>query len=343
MKVVIRSAVDGGPEDIFKVTTYESESTDPYKFVGLGHVDGGEATVMHNGASGNCRFIGDKHHPVFLDGILSGAFKSALDGVREAKNIKAVAKASKTQIAATLIKEVESGTLAVESSTPVKQGAISADEATTFLNGRAACKEFITSSSNRFSILRVLRFAGRLTVPLFVFYLLVNTLSSAGPHNQGTGSGRLGLSALLLEFGDVIQAFFDEISYSWSSLIDSYNPFPLLAYAVMGWLTARFFGPVLFPIAFQKFNKDDGRVQVLAPFGMLLASVLMALYPNVTYVFSFSDLLSVWSQGFISDSFGFTITLIPQIFLLSLLVALVRYKTAGAHWATRMHRKLQPS
>ena len=341
---VIRSVVkSGGPDEIFRVTTYESEATDPYKFVGLGHVDAGEATVRHNGATGNCQFIGDKHHTVFLDGILSGAFKSALDGIGEAKNIKAVAKASQTQIAATLIKEVEFGTSTAKSSSPVKQGIISVDQAITFLNGRAACKEFITSSSNRFSIPRVLRFAGKLSMHLFVFYLLLNILFSAQPGQAGTGTGRLGLSAIFREFGAVIQGFLHELSYSWSWLIHNYNPFPLLAYAVLGWMTARFFGPVLCPLAWQKFNKEDGRIIVLAPFGMLLASVLMALYPTVSYAFRFSDLLDVWSDGHIKEAFGFTITLIPQIFLLSLSVALVRYKTAGVHWATRMFSKLQPS
>lgn len=344
MRDVIKNSVNNGPEDIFKVTKYDSEATaDPYKFVGLGHVEGGDSTVRHNGASGNCRFIGDKHHTVFLDGILSGAFKSALDGIGEAKNIKAVAKASQTQIAATLIKEVESGTSTAKSSSPVKQGIISVDQATTFLNGRAACKEFIASSSNRFSIPRVLRYTGKVFMHLFVFYLLLNILFTVQPGHAGTGTGRLGLSAIFREFGAVIQGFFHELSYSWSSLIHNYNPFPLLAYAVLGWMTARFFGPVLCPLAWQKFNKEDGRIIVLAPFGMLLASVLMALYPTVSYAFKFSDLLDVWSDGHIKEAFGFTMTLIPQIFLLSLFVALVRYKTAGVHWATRMFSKLQPS
>lgn len=340
MSAVIENAVNGGPADIFKVRQYESAATDPYKFVGLGHVEGGEATVRHNGVSANCQFIGDEHHTVFLDGILSGAFKSALDGVAKADDVNAVAKASQSQIAATLIKEVESGSATAKSSSPVKKGVISADQATTFLNGRAACKEFITRSSESFSMRRVLRFTGKVFVPLFVFYLLLNMLNSINPH--GTATGRLGLGALFREFGDVVAIFILELRYSWVSLIDNHTPIPLIAYAVLGWVTARFFAPVLFPLAWRKFTKEDGRFFVLIPFGMLLASLLMALYPSVFYVFRFQDLLKVWTHGDIKGAITTTLGLIPQILGLSLLIAAVRYKAAGVHWTTRMLRKLQP-
>lgn len=342
MRDEIRNAVNSGPEDIFKVTQYDSEATaDPYKFVGLGHVEGGEATVRHNGASGNCRFLGDKHHPVFLGGVLSGAFQSALDAIAKVEDIKAVAKASQTQIAATLIKEVEQGASTAKSSSPVKKGIISAEQAATFLDGRAACKAFILSSRDRFSMPRVLRFAGKVFVPLFVFYLLLNVLSSVNP--AGPGTGRLGLSALLLEFGSVVRVFFFELRYSWAWLTDHYNPIPLAAYAVLGWMTIRCFGSLLFPYTWHKYINQSRGVLVLLPLGMCLASLLMALYPSVFYVFRFRDLLDIWSHGDIRGAFATTVGLTPQILLLSLLIALVRYKAAGVHWATRMFRKLQPS
>lgn len=332
--VIHNAVISGGPDDIFNVKTYESENADPYKIVGLGYVEGGEAKVQHNGASGNCRFIGDLHHTVFLDGILSGAFKSSLDGIAKAEDIKAVAKASKTQIAATLVKEVEYGTATAKTSSPVKKGIISVDQATTFLDGRAACQQYIANKGARFSIRHVLRFTAKIFVPMFVFYLLLNIF--AGIHTESTGTtGRLGLGALLTEFGGVVQVFCLEPQFIWIKLKDQFNPLPLLAYALLGWVTARAFGPVLFPVTWSKLSNA-----ALALYGMVLTSMLMALYPTVKYVFQFSDLLYAWTKGDPVYAFSLTLYLTPQILLLSLVIAMLHYKTAGLHWTNQMRAKL---
>ncbi|VVP59719.1 hypothetical protein PS850_06121 [Pseudomonas fluorescens] len=336
---VIHNAVkSGGPDNIFNVKTYESESTDPYKIVGIGYVEGGEATVQHNGASGNCRFIGDLHHTVFLDGILSGAFKSSLDGIAKAEDIKAVSKASKTQIAVTLVKEVEYGTATVKSSSPVKKGIISVDQATTFLDGRAACQQYIANKGARFSLRHVLRFTAKIFVPMFVFYLLLNIFARIHPESGGTIPGRLGLGALLTEFGSVVRVFCLEPQFLWMKLTSQFNPLPLLAYALLGWVTARAFGPVLFPVAWKKPSNAG-----LALYGMILTSTLMALYPTVLYVFQFSDLLYAWTKGDPGYALSLTLYLTPQILLLSFVIAIVRYKTAGLHWTNRMRAKLAVS
>ncbi len=335
MSDVINNAVNSGPDDIFIVNKYATEVTDPYKIVGLGHVVGGEATVKHNGASGNCRFIGEKHHAVFLDGILSGAFKSALDGVAKAEDIKAVGKASKTQIAATLVKEVEYGTATAKSSSPVRKGIITADQAAAFLNGRAACKEFITNKSKHFSVAQVLRFTGKIFVPLFVFYFLLNMFALLTPDPSAIMPGHLGLSALSKEFEKVVEVFFYVPRYLWMSISEHYNPIPLLVYAVLGWIVARCFGPVLFPIAWKRTMNG-----VLALYGILLMSSFMALYPTAAYIFEISDLLDLWKRGRFAYALSLTVALSPQILSISLLIAVARYKTAGVHWSTRMFSKL---
>jgi hypothetical protein len=340
MTLALQDSTKKGPADIFSVKTYEQTSIDPLKFVGLGQAVGGEAAVRFNGVIGNCQFIGDPHHIVFLDGIFSSIFNKTLDEVKSPEKIKAVAKASQDTIAKILIKEVELGPLSAEHSSPVKKGIINISQAETFLSARVACKDFIKNSSAQFSMKRVAIFACLLFIMLFSFYLLINILDSSHPHIKPLG--HIGVTALLYEFSDVIYAFKKIFISTYESVTLKYNPFPTISLAVFSWFTARFFGPVLFPQLWIKIPNDKSRKYILILCGVILSSALLALHPSIRYVFNLQDIHDVWTRGNVNRALGTTLGQIPQIFLLSLVVAAVSYKSAGVHWATRMYRKLAP-
>lgn len=339
----IKDAMASGPSDIFKLTSYETAYTDPHLFVGIGHVEAGTAKVAHAGASGECKFIGDALHPVFLDGILSGAFKTCVEGVSKPKDISAVAKASNNNIAATLIKEVEKGGKSVGASSPVTRGIVSVNQASAFLDGRKQCQDYITASSKKFSVPRVAGYAVKLTAWLSLFYLLLNAFGrSHGLENHFTG--HLGISVLIKEFPYFVLTFFSALEYSIRELTYYHSPWRLLCYAVVGWISSIVSIPLLFPRLSQwMVSGSNKRLFVVTPIGMLILSFFLALYPSTYADLTFGNVISLDWIFQLPNAIAPTIRLLPQIAFLALGVAVVRYKVAGDNWYWKMTNKISPA
>lgn len=338
----IKDAMANGPEDIFKLTSYETASTDPHLFVGIGHVEAGSAKVAHAGATGECKFIGDALHPVFLDGILSGAFKTCVDGVSKPKDISAVAKASSNNIAATLIKEVEIGGKPVAASSPVARGIISTNQATVFLDGRQKCKDQIAVTSRKFSVTQVLRLTFTLTIYFSVFYLAVNAYGRGYGLEGWEGTGKLGITVLFQEFPRFLMTFFAALEYSLRDLTYNHSPFRFLLYGFLGMVSSRVLGPILFPRLYNWASGSWPKLFLVMPIGMVMFSFFLGVYPSNYADLNFGDIFSPYWLFQLPNAIVPTIQLIPQIAFLAFVIALIHYKAAGYHWAVRMRSKLNP-
>ena len=321
---------------IFSVDQCHVESDQANRFTASGHVVAAQADVTHQNVSGTCRFIGTALHPVFLDGVLSGGFKKALEGVKNPEDIHRVNQASSSRIARQLIQDMAHGG-DVDQTAPVREGVISAADADEFMRARDLALQHILDTAYRFRWSAVLRLAVVLTALLTAFYGLMTFFSrpAVGQHAW------IGLHALWHDPRAVLTALLSPLSQLIEAVIQR-RDYGLLAY----WLLAallfnRLFVPRLAPRVWRWADGRLLRAVVLSVPGLLLLDLFMAFYPAAHVALSFSDLLPRGSYSAMwKASVEWIRVYLPQIGALALAIAVLRYPAAGFHWARRMLRIL---
>ncbi|WP_157384007.1 DnaJ-like cysteine-rich domain-containing protein [Pseudomonas asplenii] len=325
---------------VFAVDHYQVDSDNPQVFTASGHVVAAQAVVSHLQASGTCRFIGPKLQAVFLDGVLSGGFKKAVDGVKNHEDIHQVNRASGSKIARQLIREMEQHA-DVQQTSPVRKGIISAADAAAFMHSRHQALQHIIATRHRFRWGAVLRFALALSAMLTVFYGLMSLLSRQVPSALAGNEGFLGLFALQHNPGSVAAAFLQPLNQLLNSVISKGDYWQLACWLLAALLFNRCFLPKLAP---RVWGWAEGRLLrgiLLSVPGIVLLNLFMALHPSAYVTLRFTELVpNLHWNGALGRITQWGITYVPQICALSLVISLVRYKAAGVHWGQRMLRVL---
>lgn len=325
---------------VFAVDRYQTTADQPNVFTASGHAVAAQAQVTYQQASGTCRFIGPNLHTVFLDGVLSGGFKKAVDGVQQYTNIWQVNQASNSKIARLLIKEMERET-DVEKTSPVRNGIISAADATAFMDARNRSLYHIISTSLKFRLSAVLGLAFSLSAVMTVLYGAMSLLHRNTPSAMAGNEGYIGLFALAHNPDSVVSAFMLPLQSLINSVAQRGDYWPLACWGLVALVFNRMVLPLLAPKVWRWTEGHLLRAIVLAVPGILLLNLFMALHPSGYVVLRFTELMpDIRLTGALGRTTQWLITYVPQIFALSLVVALLRYKAAGMHWGRRQLRML---
>ena len=335
-------AVMNTPErhTVFAVDRYQTAHDDPNVFTATGHVVAAEANVTYQKASGTCRFIGPTLHTVFLDGVLSEGFKKAVKGVQKHTNIWQVNQASSSKIARLLISEMERQS-DVEKTSPVRNGIISAADAAAFMQARNRSLQHILSTSLKFRLSAVLGLAFPLCAVMTLLYGAMSLLHRGTPVAMAGNDGYLGLFALAHNPDSVLASFMLPLQSLTRSVTERGDYWHLACWGLVALIFNRMFLPLLAPSVWRRVEGHLIRVIVMAVPGILLLNLFMALHPSGYVDLRFIELIpDIHLSGAMAKTTQWLITYVPQIFALSLVVSLVRYKAAGLHWGKRMLRML---
>ncbi|MFK3774914.1 hypothetical protein [Pseudomonas sp. NPDC089406] len=325
---------------VFCVDHIELHSDDPDVFVASGHVVAAQAAVSYQQASGTCRFIGAQLQAVFLDGVLSGGFKKAVEGVKDHQNIHQVNQASSSKIARQLISEMNQQS-DVAHTTPVRKGIISAADAQAFLQSRQRTLQYILATRHQFRWGAVFAFACSLTGMLTVLYGLMSLFSAQIPNAMDGNKGYLGLFALAHNPGSVLAAFTQPLANLLDSTFAKGNYWQLLCWLLSALLFNRCLLPRVAPRLWGWAEGNLLRGVLLSVPGIALLGLFMAMHPSGHVLMQLSEFFpNSQISGGLGRMWQWGLTYVPQIFVLALAIALVRYKAAGVHWGQRMLRLL---
>lgn len=333
LEPVIREAVNGPSNAaVFVVDQSSLDHPDPRVFTASGHVPAAEAEVSHEGSSGTCRFVGLPPIPVYLDGVLNGNFKRLLASMDDTTDIQAIHRASSSKIARQLIAENEQQR-PIEQTTPVQQGIIDPGDALEFLHKRADTFRHIVSTRHRFRLAAVLGLSLPLTAVLFGLYLVMSFYLTGLPE---PGAGKLGILALLGEPLRVGKLFYMQIL----QFADQGLVLGTVLWFAAALLFNRLSLPLLFPRLWAWAAGRWLRILALGVPGMLWLNGFMALYPAAEMWLNWGYLNFAFNRQGSLHALTNALYLLPQIYLLALGLALLRWRAAGTHWARRMMKVL---
>lgn len=326
---------------VFSVDRYQSVNEDPDVFTATGHVVAAQASVSYQGTSGNCLFIGPTLESVFLDGVLSGGFKKSVEGVKDFKDIRKVNAASSSRIARQLIKEIDEK-VDIQHTTPVTKGIISHEDATIFIGARAQSMLHILATRRAFRWSAVFGFSVQICKVLIGLYALMSILTRGTPTVLAGNEGFFGILALLHNPMQVLNGLGQPLSYLVYNVTHHHDYWQLLCWVIASMIFNRFMLSLIAPRTWDWAQRSWVRLILMSVPGALLLSLFMAMHPDGFVQLKFASLVPDFhfSPGAILTWF---IVYVPQIWVLSLVVSLVRYKAAGVQWGVRMMRLLTQS
>lgn len=307
-------------ESVFKVSSYDSESNDPYQFVGRGYVLGTEAKVSYRSQVGQCQFLGESMVPVYLDGLLSGNFDKVLKQMEDPSKLRSVRKAWKNTVASTLLREVCHQKVDLQLSTPVKTGVISLTQALSFFKGCKSIWEFIDSQSNKRTLRATARYSMFLFMWMALFYFIVNLLGV--PHQPATQ----GVLALLTHPGEVISKLF----LHYRIAIDN-GGWTLWTFLAVSIPVGDRIVPLFSRNALDRVDNDWLRVPYLMVIRTLALSVMLALAPTTEFYFYPPDWIPNGAR--IGHAITATLLMTPSLLVTAFFFALLKHKDAGRYWA----------
>lgn len=321
---------------IFSVDRYERANENPNVFVGTGHVVAAQAQVGFQGMNGTCQFIGPTLVPVFLDNILSGGFKQTLEAVKDHKNLKKVFQASSSKIARELVSEQAKGK-GMDECSPVRKGIITSSDAMAFSIARNLSTLHILSSFKQFRWSAVFGLANSLFGVLFVLYGLMSILHMDATNEHSKGEWCLGLFAMLVDPKGVADAFMSPMQYFFDRFRYGIDYMLIACWMLAALLFNRFTLPLLAPRLWNWATGSFLKALILAVPSMAVVQMFMALYPSQFVPLQFSSLIPTVHLN-MGQVFAWFVVITPQIYLLALTIAIIRYKAAGIHWGEKMMR-----
>lgn len=322
---------------VFSVDRYQIANDDPCVFTASGQVLAAQARVTYQGTVGDCRFIGPQLAAVFLDGVLSGGFKKAVEGVKNYQDIRKVNAASSSKIARQLIAEMETHN-DVQKTSPVRKGIISATDAGLFISSRCLSLTHILTTRRQFRWGAVFGFSLPVFRLLLALYALMSWLSRSVPTHMAGNEGFLGLFALLHNPQSVAIALVRPLTFmAYETVRGDYMQFA--CWVMVAMIFNRFSLPMLAPRVWAWAQPSWPRLIALSVPGILLLDLFMAMHPSGFVHLRFSALVPRLYLN-VGEIISWLILYAPQIYVVALLVSLVRYKAAGAHWGARMLRIL---
>ncbi|UVL00809.1 hypothetical protein [Pseudomonas sp. B21-048] len=326
---------------VFSVDRYQLANEDPSVFTATGHVVAAQASVSYQGTSGSCRFIGPTLESVFLDGVLSGGFKKSVEGVKDFKNIKKVNTASSSRIARQLIKETDEN-VDVKHTTPVTKGIISHEDATMFIGARAQSTLHILTTRRSFRWSAVFGFSFQICKVLICLYALMSILTHGTPTVLAGNEGFFGILALMHNPKQVLSGFGQPLSYLVYNVASNHDYWQLLCWIIASMIFNRFMLSLMAPRTWDWAQRSWARLILVSVPGALLLSLFMAMHPDGFVLLRFTSFVPSFHFS-LSTILTWVILYVPQIWVLSLVVSLVRYKAAGVQWGVRMMRILTQS